>query len=117
MIDEIKVNFPVVLKAVGENLAHKSEVGGVRLDLKDQKELVDAFAIVTSDNRLFSAHGFLIQEMIAGGTEMIVGAKRDPQFGPVVMVGLGAFWLNSFPTSFLPSRPSILGWQDAWLNP
>lgn len=52
--------------------------------------------MMISENRLFSACGFLIQEMIAHGMEMIVGTKRDPQFGPVVMVGLGGVLVEFF---------------------
>jgi len=108
-IGDLRFKFPVVLKAIGENLTHKIEVGGVRLDLKDQGELSDALAMMTSENRLFSARGFLIQEMIAPGIEMIVGAKRDPQFGPIVMVGLGGSLVEFVSDIILALAPIDVG--------
>lgn len=91
-----KLKFPVVLKAVGEDLVHKTEIGGMSLNLKGGKELSKALAAMLSDQRLSSARGFLIQEMITHGIEMIVGGKRDPQFGSVVMVGLGGVLVELF---------------------
>jgi len=88
-IGELRLDFPVVLKAVGDELFHKTEAGGVRLDLKDRGELLEALAVMIEADRVRSARGFLIQEMITQGTEVIVGGMRDPHFGPVVMVGLG----------------------------
>ena len=87
------LGFPVALKAVSRRIVHKSDVGAVRLGL-------DSAAAVTAAardmlERLRAAgldaglEGFSVQPMIAGGAEIIVGARRDPHFGPVVMVGVG----------------------------
>jgi acetyltransferase len=104
-IRRIKLQFPVVLKAIGDDLIHKTEVGGVRLDVKNKNELSEALTIMTSDDRLSSAMGFLIQEMISHGIEIIVGGKRDPQFGPVVMVGLGGILVELFSDIHLALAP------------
>ncbi len=90
------LKFPLAVKAVGIDLAHKTDVGGVRLNIKDAKELWEALSVMDGMPGLFPAHGFLLQEMIDHGIEMIVGAKRDPQFGPVVMVGMGGVLVDLF---------------------
>jgi acyl-CoA synthetase (NDP forming) len=94
--DAEKIKYPVALKALGSDLAHKTDVGGVRLNISDYEELSKALAAMAADVRLKSATGFLVQEMVDGGVEVIVGGKRDPQFGPVVMVGLGGIFVELF---------------------
>jgi acetate---CoA ligase (ADP-forming) len=95
-IGELNLRFPVVLKAAGDQLLHKTEAGGVRLGIQDQKELSEALADMAARPALASARGFMIQEMIEAGVEMIVGGKRDPQFGPLVMVGMGGVMVELF---------------------
>jgi hypothetical protein len=73
----------VVLKADGD-IEHKTEAGAVKLDLRDEASLRAACAAMTS-----AKNGFLVQSMIKGGVELVVGIKRDPQCGPVLLVGLG----------------------------
>ena len=82
-----KLGFPVVLKAVSRSIVHKSDVGAVRLGLAS-REAVEAAAREMA-SRLGPLDGFTVQETVAGEAEVIVGARRDPQFGPVVLVGLG----------------------------
>jgi acetyl-CoA synthetase (ADP-forming) len=87
------LGFPVVLKAVSRRIVHKSDVGAVRLGLTSPEEV--AAAVLTMRDTLRAAgldaglDGFSVQPMIRGEAEVIVGARRDPHFGPVVMVGLG----------------------------
>ncbi len=85
------VGFPVVLKAFGEALVHKSELGAVALGLGDEAALVAALAAMAA--RLAAAgvrpDGYLLQRQIAGGREAILGITRDPAVGPLVMAGLG----------------------------
>ena len=88
-VSGLRLYFPVAVKAVGEALHHKTEAGGVCLGLKDLGQVSDALTAMLKNERLSSARGFLIQRMIAGGVEMIVGGRRDPQFGPVALVGMG----------------------------
>jgi acetyl coenzyme A synthetase (ADP forming)-like protein len=78
--------YPVAIK-IADGTVHKSEVGGVRLGVQDDRELRRAFWSVIAAAP--DATGVLIQPMVANGIEMILGAVQDPQFGPVVMVGAG----------------------------
>jgi acyl-CoA synthetase (NDP forming) len=77
------IGYPVVLKADGD-IAHKTEAGAVRLDLRDAAALRAACAAMTA-----ATEGFLVQAMVTGGVELVVGIKRDPQVGPVLLVGMG----------------------------
>jgi acyl-CoA synthetase (NDP forming) len=82
------LGFPVVLKAVGPSIVHKTEVGGIRLDLEDEESVRRAFRDLRS--RLgASMTEALVQKRIAGGVEVIVGATLDPTFGPLVLYGSG----------------------------
>jgi acetate---CoA ligase (ADP-forming) len=85
------LGYPVVLKAVGERLLHKSELGAVVVGLASPGELAAAAAAMAG--RLAAsgvrAEGYLVQRMVAGGREVIVGLTRDPVVGPLVMCGLG----------------------------
>jgi len=80
------LGFPVALKAVARSLVHKTDAGAVRLDLRSADEV--AAAADEMAGRL-PVEGFVVQPMIRGEAEVIVGARRDPHFGPVVLVGLG----------------------------
>lgn len=77
------LGYPVVLKADGD-IEHKTEAGAVKLDLRDEAALRAACAAMTAATK-----GFLVQAMVKGGVELVVGIKRDPQCGPVLLVGLG----------------------------
>jgi acetate---CoA ligase (ADP-forming) len=85
------LGFPVVLKAFGEALVHKSELGAVALGLEDDGQLENAFAAMR--RRLEEANvapeGFLVQAQAPPGRETIVGVTRDPSVGPLVMCGMG----------------------------
>jgi acyl-CoA synthetase (NDP forming) len=85
------LGYPVVLKAFGEGLIHKSEVGAVAVGLADESALVAAFEAMR--RRLaeasVEAEGFLVQSQVSGGREVIMGITRDPAVGPLVMVGMG----------------------------
>ncbi len=89
----VEIGYPVVLKVISPDLPHKTEAGGVRLSIMDEKALRMAYAEMAEG--LQARHpgarirGFLVQEMISGSREMIVGFSQDQQFGPVVMCGLG----------------------------
>lgn len=78
-----ELGYPVVLKADGD-IEHKTEAGAVKLDLRDEAALRAACAAMTA-----AKSGFLVQAMVKGGVELVVGTKRDPQCGPVLLVGLG----------------------------
>jgi acyl-CoA synthetase (NDP forming) len=82
-----KLGYPVVLKAVSRAIVHKSDVGAVRLGLGSREAVESAAREMAS--RLAPLEGFTVQETVVGEAEVIVGARRDPQFGAVVLVGLG----------------------------
>ena len=86
-----ELGFPVVLKAFGEALVHKSELGAVALGLGDAGALAAAVAAMASRLTAAGVHpdGYLLQRQIAGGREAILGVTRDPVIGPLVMAGLG----------------------------
>ncbi len=85
--------FPVALKVVSPDITHKSDVGGVKLNLADESAAGAAFdEIMAAAKRAqpdAAIDGVSVQKMAAPGTEVIVGVNADPQFGPVLMFGLG----------------------------
>lgn len=93
------IGYPVVLKADAPRIRHKTEAGAVRLNITGDDELAAAFEAVTTGARQHSPgaeiRGVLVEEMLPPGTEMIVGALRDPVFGPTVMVGLGGIFVEA----------------------
>ncbi len=91
---------PVAMKVVAANLIHKSDIGGVRLNIPSPEEAANAFIAIL--NRLTphvsprTLHGMLVAKMATPGTEVIVGMVRDHQFGPAVMVGLGGIFVELY---------------------
>jgi acyl-CoA synthetase (NDP forming) len=85
--------YPVVLKACGRGILHKTDAGLVRVGLTEEGAVRAAYEELASAGRAAAGEGgfdgVLVQEMVAGGEEVIVGASQDPQFGPVVLFGLG----------------------------
>ena len=95
-----EIGYPVVLKIAERGVSHKTEIGGVVLDIRDDGELVKAFKQLKSNLKRAmggknSAEGrFMVQEMIEGGQETILGMNLDPQFGPLLMFGLGGIYVE-----------------------
>ena len=83
-----KIGYPVVMKACSPELMHKSESGSVKIGIKDEAELRGAYKEVIASVSM-DLDGVLVQEMINGNRELVLGLSRDPQFGPCVMFGLG----------------------------
>jgi acyl-CoA synthetase (NDP forming) len=87
------LGFPVVLKLDSPDIAHKTEVGGVKLNLADAAAVCAAFAEIMASAAQHAPEarldGVLVQRMAPQGVEIILGARRDPQFGPLVLVGTG----------------------------
>jgi len=88
-----QLGFPVVLKIWSPDILHKSDVGGVRVGLKTEQEVKDAFDLMMYriPKKQPDAHilGVLVQEMCSSGKEVILGMNRDPHFGPLMMFGMG----------------------------
>jgi acetyl-CoA synthetase (ADP-forming) len=85
------IGFPLVLKGCSPSLAHKTEKGMVRVDIRSEQETLLAFDELTSSME-GNEKDILVQEMIRGTRELVVGMTRDPQFGPCVMFGLGGIF-------------------------
>lgn len=89
-----RIGYPVALKVVSPDILHKTEYGAVQINLQDETELRDAYAAMNNNIKAKKADaeiwGYLVQKMSPpGGLETIVGMKRDPHFGPLLMFGLG----------------------------
>ncbi|MBA4392842.1 MAG: carboxylate--amine ligase [Desulfobacca sp.] len=83
-----ELGFPVVMKACSPELLHKSDLGGVEIGLKNAAEVREAYERIVGSITV-PLEGVLVQEMIRGQRELVLGLSRDPQFGPCVMFGLG----------------------------
>jgi acyl-CoA synthetase (NDP forming) len=94
------VGLPAVVKVVSPDIVHKTDVGGVRLGLKTPEEVSRAFHEVTAAARQHMPQarilGVSVQRQAAPGVEVIVGMSKDPQFGPVIMFGLGGILVELF---------------------
>jgi acyl-CoA synthetase (NDP forming) len=91
--EAVKIGFPVVLKASGEKLFHKTEVGGIALNLKNQAEVKQESERLL---RIPGSEAVLVQEMVKGERELVCGLVRDAHFGPCVMFGLGGILTEIF---------------------
>ncbi|HDI85831.1 MAG TPA: acetyl-CoA synthetase [Candidatus Korarchaeota archaeon] len=95
-----EIGLPVVLKIVSPDVLHKSDVGGVKVNLKTEEEVRRAYReiIESVKSKVPNARivGVLIQEFAPAGVEVIIGLIKDPQFGPTVMFGLGGVFVEVF---------------------
>lgn len=95
-----KIGYPVAIKVISQQISHKSDVGGVQLNLMNGPAVAAAFEDMISRTKEaypnVSIDGVLVQPMVTGGREIIIGGKNDPQFGPVVLVGLGGIFVEIF---------------------
>ncbi|MHB1339475.1 MAG: acetate--CoA ligase family protein, partial [Bellilinea sp.] len=95
-----KVGFPVVMKIVSPEILHKSDVGGIRLNLDSTETVRAAYTTMLQEisAKLPDAHleGVLIEAMAPRGQEVIIGMRRDPNFGPLMMFGLGGIYVELF---------------------
>ncbi len=93
-----KIGFPVVMKIVSPEILHKSDAGGVKVNIKDEAAVRDAFKTILANAKAYKAeaniHGIAIQEMAPWGTECILGSVNDPTFGPTMMFGLGGIFVE-----------------------
>ncbi len=109
-----QMGYPVAIKIVAEQISHKSDVGGVQLNLRNAPAVKAACEDMLA--RIHKAYpearidGVLVQPMITGGRELILGGRQDPQFGPVVLVGLGGIFVEIFEEVVVrvaPLSPSV----------
>lgn len=92
------IGFPVVMKIVSPQITHKSDAGGVRINLSDEAEVEAAFAEIAANARKYDAkadiNGCLVVEMVRGGKEIIIGCKQEPGMGPMLMLGMGGIYVE-----------------------
>ncbi len=93
-----KIGYPVVMKVVSKDIIHKSDAGGVALDICSKEEVMDAYQVIIRNCRVYKPDAILdgieIGEMLPKDVETIVGARRDPVFGPLIMFGLGGIYVE-----------------------
>ena len=93
-----KIGYPVVLKIASPQIIHKSDAGGVKVNLQSDKEVKAAFKEIIANakkyNKKADIKGVLVVEMVKGGKEMIIGSKQEPGFGPVIMLGMGGIYVE-----------------------
>lgn len=104
-----EIGYPLVLKIDSRDIPHKTDIGGVKLDIKNEAELLDAYRSILENVKLHKpdaeVNGVNIQEMLPKGMEVIVGVSVDKQFGPMVLVGLGGVFVEVFKDVKLYSAP------------
>ena len=94
-----RIGYPVVMKVASPDILHKTDVGGVKVGLTDDKAVEAAFLEITSNARRLMPQamlwGCMVQEMVTGGREVIIGMSVDPQFGPLLMFGMGGIYVEA----------------------
>lgn len=97
---EADLSFPLALKLLSRDASHKSDIGGVRLNIESHTELEKAISemrySVRKHPESITVDGFFVHEMAPSGTEFFVGARQDPAFGPVVLAGMGGIFIEIF---------------------
>ncbi|MEX0656046.1 MAG: 4-hydroxybutyrate--CoA ligase [Nitrosopumilaceae archaeon] len=93
-----KIGYPIVLKIVSPQIIHKSDAGGVKVNIQNDKDARSAFKEIIKNAKKYNKNavikGVLIVEMVKGGKEMIIGSKQEPGFGPVLMLGMGGIYVE-----------------------
>jgi len=106
----VRIGYPVVLKVAGSGSIHKTDVGGVALNLSSAQEISDAIRKIQASllkHGLAQETRFLVQKMVKGGREIIMGGKQDDAFGPVVLCGLGGIYAEVFQDVSLRLAPIV----------
>lgn len=94
-----KIGYPVVLKIVSPNILHKTDVGGIKIGIENDQELEESFDQILWNVKKYmpdaNIRGVMVQEMIESKKETIIGVSSDPQFGPMIMFGLGGIYVEA----------------------
>ena len=94
------LGYPVAMKVISEHISHKSDAGGVQLNLRDRDGVIAAFHDMNTRIRTAfpdaKLDGVMVQPMAIGGRELILGGRQDNQFGPVILVGMGGIFVEIF---------------------
>jgi acetyltransferase len=109
-----RIGYPVVMKIVSPDILHKTDIGGVRLNLIGDTAVRDTFDLLMYRASRYMPKaeiwGALVQEMVPQGKEVIIGINRDPQFGPLLLFGLGGIYVEALEDVSFRIAP-IAGWQ------
>ena len=93
-----EINFPITMKIVSPDIIHKTDAGGVKLNIKNEKEARIAYREIIFEvkkyNKKAKISGVIVYPMVPQGTEIIIGMMKDPHFGPVIMFGLGGIFVE-----------------------
>lgn len=104
-----KLGYPVVMKALLEKTQHKSDIGGVAVDLRTDSEVIDAYNHIAEGVRKHGLesewHGVYLQPMVRGGKEVILGMTYDATFGPMIMFGLGGVYVETMKDTIFRIAP------------
>jgi acyl-CoA synthetase (NDP forming) len=104
-----EIGFPTVLKVMSPQILHKTEADIIRVGIKSEEELRKSYDEIIQNAKKYNPtseiRGVLIQEMVTGGIETIVGVSQDPQFGPVIMFGLGGIFVEILKDTSLRVAP------------
>ncbi|MEM1525655.1 MAG: acetate--CoA ligase family protein [Ignisphaera sp.] len=94
------IGYPVVLKIASPDITHKTDVGGVVINVRSDEDVKEAFKTIIANVRRYapqaSIHGVVVQRMVPKGREVIIGATKDPVFGHIIMFGLGGIYTELF---------------------
>jgi acyl-CoA synthetase (NDP forming) len=112
-----RIGYPVVLKAQAPELTHKSDAGGVIVGIRDADALSVAWERlhhnIAQARPDLALDGVLVEKMAASGLELVIGGRRDPAWGPVLMVGLGGVWIETLrDVRLLPADASLAAIGD-----
>jgi len=110
-----EIGYPLVLKGCSSDIAHKTEKGLIKVDIRNEDEAKAAFEEIAAN--IGAEDAILVQEMVKGQRELVIGLTRDPQFGPCVMFGLGGIFTEilkdiSFRVAPLEKRDALEMMQD-----
>lgn len=93
-----EINFPIVMKIVSPDIIHKTDTGGVKINIKDEKEAKLAYQEIIFKTKKYNKEarieGVIVYSIVPQETEIIVGMMKDPHFGPVIMFGLGGIFVE-----------------------
>jgi acetyltransferase len=106
---KIPLHYPLAVKLISRDASHKSDVGGVAINIRNKKQLSETLAGMKDKMQKLKQppviDGYLIQEMAPAGIECFVGGRRDPAFGPIIMVGLGGIFIEIFKDTSIRLAP------------
>jgi acyl-CoA synthetase (NDP forming) len=91
-----KIGYPVAMKIVSPDIEHKTDLGGVKVGIKSEEALRLAYNEIIQNCKGKKIDGVLVQKMARKGVELIIGGKKDPQFGHMIVLGLGGIYVEIF---------------------